>query len=151
MSEMDKIELPPVAHLCIIVKDLNKAVEYFSSNFDIGPFRIIEASRKGATIHGIRGDYKLKLAFGKFGPVELEIEQVLEGKPIQGEFIEAKGEGLHHLGFYVDDLDAEIAKYKKRGFNITQQSPPGSESRFAFVDTEKVGGMSFELVQRPKG
>ena len=76
---------------------------------------------------------------------------MVEGKTIQSEFLERNGEGVHHLGFLVDDLDAEIAKYEERGFNVIQRyDTPQKGVSFAFLDTDKVGGIVFELVWLPE-
>ncbi len=52
-----------------------------------------------------------------------------------------------NLGFDVRDIDEKIALCKKMGIPIIQ-SGQGSTSRFAYLDTVKVGGVIFELIQR---
>jgi catechol 2,3-dioxygenase-like lactoylglutathione lyase family enzyme len=146
-----QLRLPPIDHLGVVVRDIDQGIKYYSSTFGLGPFDTIEGSRTGATIRGKRGDYRIKQAFARMGQNLLELGQVLEGRPIQQEFLETNGEGLHHLGFLTDDLDAEVARYESRGFRVIQSydSPEGGV-RFAFLDTNKVGGLVFELVWLPE-
>ena len=146
-----QLVLPPVDHLGVVVKDIDQGIEYYSSNFGLGPFNMSESSRTGALIRGKPGNYRIKQAFAKMGPTVLELSQVMEGRPVQRDFLEKNGEGLHHLGFLTEDLDADLAKFKKNGFTVIQSydSPPGGV-RFAFLDTNKVGGLVFEFVWLPE-
>jgi methylmalonyl-CoA/ethylmalonyl-CoA epimerase len=145
------LKLPRVHHIGTVVEDIDEGIRYYSSNFGLGPFNIIDHSRKGAYIRGRIGDYRIKQAFAKMGQTLLELNQVVEGRPIQQEFLERNGEGVHHLGFVVDDLDKELARFQKKGFSVIQSySSPHGGVRFAFLDTEKVGGLTFELVWLPE-
>jgi methylmalonyl-CoA/ethylmalonyl-CoA epimerase len=145
------IALPKIDHLGVVVRDLDQGIRYYSSNFGLGPFDIVESSRTGALIRGRPGGYRIKQAFARMGQTFLELSQVVEGRPIQQDFLETHGEGLHHLGFVVDDFDAEVAKFEARGFSVIQEydSPPGGV-RFAFLDTDKVGGLICEIVWLPE-
>jgi methylmalonyl-CoA/ethylmalonyl-CoA epimerase len=62
------------------------------------------------------------------------------------EFLEKRGEGIHHIGFFVDGLDRETAKMAEKGFKITQ-SGETPEVRWAYFDTDAVGGVVIELMQ----
>jgi methylmalonyl-CoA epimerase len=64
-------------------------------------------------------------------------------------FIAARGEGLHHVCFRVDDIRAAMAEWEAKGvkFNI---KPPLFGSRgglLTFADPSTTGGLSIELVQ----
>lgn len=133
-----------------MVRNVDEAVEYYSSNFGIGPFRIMTRHRRSAIVHGKITDYKVKLAFAELGQVQLELIEVLEGETIQTEFLREKGEGLHHLGFHVEDLDAEVSKWEGKGFGVLQRSKPGGPG-YAYMDTSRVSGVIIELIQPRHG
>jgi methylmalonyl-CoA epimerase len=141
---------PEVRQIGVIVKDVDEAIEYYTSKFGLGPFNTIIAERKGGIIRGKRGDYKLKIAFAQLGPLQLELTEILQGKPIQAEFARDHGEGIHHLGIQVDDVDAEVEKWQERGFKVIQKSPSSLGYKFAFLDTDKTGGIVLELMQPAK-
>jgi 4-hydroxyphenylpyruvate dioxygenase-like putative hemolysin len=88
----------------------------------------------------------LRYAESGFGGLKFEIVEPLEGESIYKEFLDKKGEGIHHLAFVVDDLDAEIAKMAERGFKVIQTGQT-ARGKFAYFDTDKVGGVVTELVQ----
>lgn len=143
------LSLPDVSQVGVVVKDLDKAVNYYASVFGIGPFRFVERHYEGVTIRD-RDDasYSVRIAIAPMGQVDFELIQVTEGESIHLEFLERRGEGLEHLGFHVSDLDAEIERFKKCGIGVLQSARrPGGG--YAYMDTEEIGGIIFELIQRP--
>ena len=78
-EKTDTIKLPPVEQIGFVVKDIDKAVEYYSSTFGWGPFQIFEHEMKGVIFRGEPSDCHLKIAFTHSGPIEIELIQVLEG------------------------------------------------------------------------
>jgi len=146
-----KFSLPKVHHIGAVVKDIDEGIKYYSANFGLGPFETSESSRTGALIRGKLGNYRIKQAFARMGETLLELNEVVEGRPIQREFLETNGEGVHHLGFLMDDLDAAVARVQKKGFSVIQSyDSPNGGVRFAFLDTNRVGGLVFELVWLPE-
>ena len=61
------VKLPPVDQIGIVVKDIDRAIEYYSSTFGWGPFRVREREMKGFTYRDKIGDCRLKLAFARAG------------------------------------------------------------------------------------
>ena len=153
MSEQEpRVKLPPVDQIGIVVKDIDRAIEYYSSTFGWGPFRVQESEIKGFTHRGKKGNCRLKIAFARSGPVEIELIQVLEGETPHSEFLREKGEGLQHLRCSVDDIDNMLAELAKEGIEtVFHQSLPQFGVSWAYLNTDKVGGVMLELIQWPKG
>ena len=63
------------------------------------------------------------------------------------EFLDKKGEGIQHIGFMVDDIEAETAKLAKEGYKITQSAETPTVI-WAYYGTDEVGGFSIELMQK---
>ena len=120
-GEAKKSPFSNIMQVGIVVKDINKAMEHFSS-LGIGPFKVSPRGAVPAYIdlktRGKPADYKMEIRFAQVGNVEIELIQPLEGESIHKDFLEEKGEGLHHLGFSVDDLDGEEAKLVEQGFKV---------------------------------
>ena len=89
--------------------------------------------------------FKVRLAFTNIGPIQLELIQTLEGSSFYSSFIENSGEGIHHLGIQVDDVDAEVEKLVQSGMKVLS-SRSGS---FAYLDTQGPGGVMWELIRKP--
>jgi methylmalonyl-CoA/ethylmalonyl-CoA epimerase len=143
------------AHAALVVRDMQKAINYFEA-LDVGPFPPFLGgpgmSFTGKTVRGKPSDYDmdLRLARGNIGGIGIELIQPLKGRSIYNEFLEEKGEGLHHLAFMVEDIDAEIADMEKRGFKVVQTGAMPN-TRWVYLEAKEPGGMLIELCQVPKG
>jgi len=140
-SETNKFQLKSVDQIGIVVRDADKVIESWSSMFGIGPWRSEEMG--GTDAKG--RPWKAKMVFANLGTVQLELIQVVEGRLFHSRFLEEHGEGIHHLGFYVDDVDEEAANLVKQGAKILFGNP----GRFIYLDTGGPGGVMFELIKRP--
>jgi len=100
-SKTHKLELKTVDQIGIAVKDIDKVIETWSSMFGIGPWTFRDIG--GTDAKG--RSWKARLAFAYLGPLQIELIQPLEGRIIQSRFLETFGEGVHHLGFYGNDVD----------------------------------------------
>ena len=146
MSSFDPANLCQIA---IVVKSIDETVKFYTEIFGIGPFEIRVADFPTATYHGQKAGYRGKRAFAQLGPVTLELIELIEGKTVHEDFLREKGEGLHHIGFTVKDLDKCEEEARKLGLKIVQGFRRADGSGFAYVDSDRVGGAMFELIQRP--
>lgn len=134
-------------HVGMVVRDIEKSILNLSSIWRIGPVRRLETDSPNALLHGRRSPLKAKLAFIQAGPTRLELMQPGEGRNIYWEFLETKGEGLHHLGFFVPDIEQELAKFKARGIEVLQGVETPSV-KYAYMDTGAIAGVILEVLQR---
>ena len=139
-SETSKLKLETVDHIGIVVKDCEKVAESWEKMFGIGPWTFITNSGTDAEGNPIES----KLGFAYMGDLELELIEITKGKILHSEFLNEHGENLHHLGFFVDDVDGEAAKLVERGAEIIIQRP----GQWIYLDSGGPGGVIFELMQR---
>lgn len=137
-----ELKLKAVDQVSFAVKDIDETIEAWSSMYGIGPWTFAE---NGGTDAKGR-PWKIRMAFAYLGPVQIELVQCTEGRIFQSRFLDTWGEGLHHLGFYVDDLEAEVARLVAKGAKLFIHDP----GRFAYLDSGGPGGAIFELMQRPR-
>lgn len=137
-----KLELKKVDQIGIVVRDIDKVIESWSSLFGIGPWTFMELG--GTDEKGRTG--KARLAFAYLGSVQIELIQCIEGRIFHSDFLDKHGEGLHHLGFYVDDVNAEAANLTKQGRKVLSSMP----GVYAYMDTCEPGGVIFEVIRRPQ-
>jgi len=96
--------------------------------------------------------WKVRIGFVSLGPVELELIQVLEGRSIHSEFLDLGREGLHHLGFFCTAGEKEriLADAEKAGVEVIQGGKSQYHSgSYAYLESDKIGGILFELIHRP--
>ena len=73
--------------------------------------------------------------------------QPLTGRSLYDECLETKGEGLHHLGYDIEDLEEWIKHYEGKGIGILQSGErPGV--KWVYLDTAAYTGMIIELIER---
>ena len=143
-------ETPPFSRayqVGIVVRDMDKAIEFYES-LGIGPFHegpsAIAIDRK---VYGKPADVKIRGAITQLGQIEFELFEPIEGESIQKEFLDTKGEGVVHIGSYVDDIDSEVAKLVEKGFEVISSGGISDGGKFAYIDTRAIGGVVLELFQ----
>ena len=138
-SEKRKVKVETIDQIGIVVKDCEKVIETWERMFGIGPWTI--TTNTGTDSEG--NPLELRLAFAYLGDLELELIEVVKGKIMHSEWLEEHGEGLHHLSFFVDDPDGEVAKLVEQGAEIMLQRP----GQLAYLDCGP-GGVIFEPQRR---
>jgi methylmalonyl-CoA/ethylmalonyl-CoA epimerase len=132
----------------VVVKDLDKTVKFLTA-LGLGPFTIRTATHPAATVRGKKTAYQVRLALAQQGPVQLELIEYQHGETVQKDFLDQKGEGIHHILFRVRDLDASIEKFTQQGITVLQQDRFVGGGGIAYMGTDEVGGIIMELVQQP--
>jgi len=134
----------------IVVNNIDKTIDFYTRMFGFGPYEIKYVDYSAATYYGKTAGYRGKRAFFRLGPgIEIELIELIDGKTIHEDFLKKHGEGLNHIGFKVDDLKTARDAAEKAGFQITQGFMRPDGSGFAYIDTEKTGGVIFELIEPP--
>ena len=90
---------------------------------------------------------KVRTAFLSVGDANLELLEPSGPDSTIAKFIEKRGEGIHHLCFRVDDIEAELARLKERGYRLINEAPvPGAHGcRVAFLHPAAGNGVLIEL------
>ncbi len=138
-------------HVAVAVRDMAESVKFYEA-MGIGPFPPLigpsGAALTGKTVHGEPMDYQIDLRHAESGIGDLKFELIepLEGETPVKEFLDQKGEGIHHIGFTVDDIDKETARMAEKGFAAFQTGVSPS-AKWAYYATGEVGGVIIELIE----
>ncbi|HUJ89461.1 MAG TPA: VOC family protein [Syntrophorhabdales bacterium] len=136
-----------IEHVCIAVRDREKAMERFSAVLGANFPRVFDVVFPDGIVHGRRKEYEGKLAFSGAGGMEIELIEPGKGPSIWREFLRAKGEGVHHIGAFVTDLNEELARFEEMGIGVLQRGED-EHVKFAFMDTEGIIGVILEILER---
>lgn len=105
----------------------------------------------GAEFEGeeIVTDQKVKVGFFKVAGVRLELLEPTDPESTVAKFIEKRGEGLHHVAYTVDDINARLAELKEQGVRLIDETPrPGAHhTQIAFLHPKSSKGVLTELCQ----
>ena len=152
------LQLPKVRQIGVVVKSTEETSRYYSDTFGIGPWY----RPNPKTIreeHFLNGREKIEvkddilLAFSGSLQIELIEPRSIEND-IYHEHLIKFGEGIHHLGFCISDIDQRTEALQATGIDIIQTGVMksggafgGSITRYAYFDTRKTGGIIIELIQ----
>ena len=91
----------------------------------------------------------METSFFRVGESKIELlAATREDSPI-AKFITKKGEGMHHIAFYVDDIKGEMQRLQKEGFVLLNEHPKkGADNKLvAFLHPKSANGVLVELCQ----
>ena len=139
-----------IHHIGAVVRNLEEAIEYYES-LGLGPFEPVTAALSRRTVRGKAvTDVKNKASLGKCGEAMIELVEPVSGKEnIYLEYLESKGEGIHHLAFTVDDVEKETAKLLEQGVKILATGNFVDGGGYTYFDTAEIGGVVLEIMQWP--
>jgi catechol 2,3-dioxygenase-like lactoylglutathione lyase family enzyme len=145
--------LGKVDHFAWVVNDVRKVDAYYSS-LGFKPFASIDHAKMLDRIYRAEpGTYEMWLGWDRTGEAPREWVQQITGPDIYVEYGKKHGEGFHHLGLTVTDMDAAIAQMTARGAPPSQSAAwktAKGKGRAVYVDTEPYGGVTLELIYNPR-
>ncbi len=142
----DRFGLGPIDQISYVVDNIDHSLPGFEALF--GAFDISQNALPDCTIRGKQADCTLKMAIGHSGAMEIELIEVVEGETTHSEHLRDHGEGLHHVRFRVDDIDAKLPELEAEGFEVLLYKRFSPQIAFAYLETPKtVGGSVIELLQ----
>ena len=128
-------------HIGIAVSNLNEANILYSKILGEKPYKTETINDEGVIT-----------SFFKVDEIKIELLQGIRDNNAISKFIEKRGEGIHHIAFSVDDINVEIERYKKIGFNIINEIPKkGADNKLiCFIHPKSTNHVLIELCQEIK-
>jgi methylmalonyl-CoA/ethylmalonyl-CoA epimerase len=129
-----------IDHTAIVVRDLDEAIGRYGAIF-----RFDKVDRRRVP------DQQVEVAFLSFSDTSLELVSPLDESSGVARFLQDRGEGLHHIGIAVDDLESELSRLAAEGVELIDARPRlGVHGRIAFIHPRAVGGVLIELVEHDR-
>ena len=127
-----------IEHLGIAVKDLNKSNELFKKLLGEESYKTEAVDSESVTT-----------SFFKVGGQKIELLEASEPNSTIARFIERRGQGMHHLAFHVENIDEEIERLEKEGFEFVSKTPTkGADNKMVvFLHPKTTNGVLVELCQ----
>jgi methylmalonyl-CoA/ethylmalonyl-CoA epimerase len=128
---MKKIE-----HLGIAVQHLEESILLYERLLNTSCYKRELVEQQG-----------LETAFFQTGPNKIELLASTDPQGVIARFLEKRGEGIHHIAFEVDDIEAEMKRLSEEGFTLLQEKPiPGADNKLiCFVHPKNTHGVLIEL------
>ena len=127
-----------IEHLGIAVKDLAASVSLFEQILNTPCYKQEEVEREG-----------VKTAFFKTGDSKIELLEASKETSAIAKFIAKKGEGIHHVAFEVENIEAEMKRLAALGFELLHDKPfEGADNKMVcFLHPKSSNGVLVELCQ----
>ena len=130
---MNKIE-----HLGIAVESLETSIPIYEKLLNTKCYKIEEVKSEG-----------VKTAFFKIGDSKIELLEATNPDSPIAKFLAKKVKGVHHIAYDVTDIETEIKRLEKDGFELINLSPKdgADNKRIAFLHPKTTDGVLVELCQ----
>jgi methylmalonyl-CoA/ethylmalonyl-CoA epimerase len=127
-----------IEHIGIAVRNLASAVEFYEKVFGLKCYNIEEVR-----------DQKVKTAFFKVGDTKIELLESTDPDGAIGKFIAARGEGIHHIAFAVNDIEKQLKHAEDRGVRLIDTKPRKGAEGFdiAFLHPKSTSGVLIEICE----
>jgi methylmalonyl-CoA/ethylmalonyl-CoA epimerase len=84
------------------------------------------------------------------GQTKIELLETTDPEGPIGKFIDKKGEGIHHLAFAIEDIEAALTEIESNGIQLIDKTPrKGAEGLdIAFLHPRSTNGVLTELCEK---
>jgi methylmalonyl-CoA/ethylmalonyl-CoA epimerase len=132
--------LGKIEHVALAVGDLDAAIAHYK---DVWGLDVEHRERVE--------DQGVEEAMLPLGESYLQLLGATSPDTTVGKFLERRGEGLHHIAYEVEDLEATLADLKAKGVALIDEAPRrgGRGHLVAFVHPKSNHGLLVELIQAP--
>ncbi len=148
-SNGQQFGLGAIDQISFAVASVDDALPRYAAMFG-GPFAVVDVPALEVVCRGCRATTALRLGFGRTADIEIELVEVVSGDWPTLDWLESRGEGLHHLRYPVSDLRATRADMEAAGFTPVLDGGAGGVS-FAYLESPLLNGMTIELIEMPSG
>ncbi|GAA3759053.1 methylmalonyl-CoA epimerase [Flavobacterium ginsengiterrae] len=127
-----------IEHIGIAVKNMDDANVLFEKMLGVPSYKMEAVESEGVLT-----------SFFQTGNNKIELLVATNPESPIAKFLEKKGEGIHHIAFDVDDIEAEISRLKKEGFVLINEIPKkGADNKLVvFLHPKNTNGVLVELCQ----
>ena len=133
----------------LVVRDIERSIEGYSRAFGLPKPEIIVTDEPELAHTRFRGeptDARAKLAFFQMGQVSLELIEPIGGPSTWREFLDQRGEGVHHIAFFVQDTDEAVGFLAGKDIGVVQRGDY-TGGRYTYLDSAPTLGVILELLE----
>jgi methylmalonyl-CoA/ethylmalonyl-CoA epimerase len=142
--------------LALVVRDLERAVDGMDALLGAGPWRgyVFDADTvEGREYRGQPADWAVRLVLNDRRP-QFELIESMAGPNIYSDWLEDRGESLHHIAYAVASVEEATSQMTAAGHPVIQSGHSFGAERdgaFAYYDTAEALGFIIEAVEPPGG
>lgn len=130
-----------IEHIGIAVRELSQSVPLFEKLLNTPCYKTEQVESE-----------QVATAFFKTGDSKIELLESSSPDGVIARFIDKKGEGIHHIAFEVEDIEAEMKRLVSEGFvPLNEQPKRGADNKLVcFLHPKNTNGVLIELCMERK-
>lgn len=127
-----------IEHIGIAVKNIQESNKLFAAIYGTAPYKEESVESEGVTT-----------SFFRVGESKIELLEATREDSAIAKFIEKRGEGIHHIAFEVEDIEASMKRMQDEGFRVLNAQPKrGADNKMIiFLHPKDTNGVLIELCQ----
>jgi hypothetical protein len=134
-----------------VYKDIEQQARIWETQFNMPKFNFLPPHVGQVNYRGKETEITIKMGFSRNFNVQIELIQSIEGKSIYKEFLDQGREGLQHISCSVENIEAQIDRFKKLGYEPVQSGIAFGNRMYAYFGTENILGVMLEIQGPIKG
>ena len=138
-----------VAQVAVIVKDIEKVTVAYAELFNMEVPPIVETTSPPENPTKYKGELsnaRAKLAFFNLDNIQIELIQPIGESSTWNDYLENTGEGLHHIAFWVKEMDDHVKLFNENDMPEVQ-SGGWDGGEYSYIDATKKLGLIIELLE----
>ena len=137
--EEETMKIKHIDHIGIAVKSIEKAGKFYTEIMGLEIKDIENVS-----------DQKVNVAFLPITDSEVELLESTEPDGPVARYIDARGEGIQHIAFRVENIDEALKELKEKGVRLIDQTPRAGAggAKIAFIHPKETSGVLVEICER---
>lgn len=126
-------------HIGIAVRSLETTLPFYTEVLKLSLIGIEEVESQ-----------KVRVAFLKAGETKLELLEPTTQDSTIAQFIEKRGEGMHHIALGVNSIEERIIEMKEKGIRMIDEEPRigAGGAHIAFMHPKSASGVLVELCEK---
>ena len=137
-----------ILELCHVTRDLDAALAHWTGDLGAGPFFVFDVPvLPGQLYYGEPTEVSMRVGFGFSGGLLIELlQQTNDGASPFRDFLEERGEGLHHV-MPRTDFAIGYRRLSAAGHQVAFSGTMPAGERFCLFDTRRINGAYVELME----
>ena len=133
------MKISHIEHIGIAVKSLDEAIPFYENILGLKCYAVEEVK-----------DQKVKTAFFQVGQTKIELLESTDPEGPIGKFIANRGEGIHHMAYAVENVEASLKEVEAKGVRLIDQQPRkcAEGMNIAFLHPKSTGGVLTEFCEK---
>lgn len=130
--------LKKIEHIGVAVQNIEKSIPLYRDLLGIPLKKVYESD-----------SIKTKIAFFPLGDSTIELIEAMDPSSPVAKFVQKRGEGIHHICFGVENIEAALRHFEAQGIELIDKKPRRTENGdlIAFLNPKSTNGILMELVE----